>query len=333
MRTDQFIIATRRAAFIPDSDPEYTDANVIDELNRTMANIFTRPVTTARAGYWLHKKDVPSVAGRNNYRLPYRACGVESVTWGDPTGAFVPLTQATAAESPYVAGDNSSVRTTPYEYDIRGDQLVMLPVPSDNGYTLRITYYAKPSRLVVQQSSTLGGGTVRGQITAIDTVGRTLTVNAIPFDQELGTPAAITSGQQLIDVVHPNGWYELSLLGAPQTIAGNVITVGGTDSMADIEVGDFVRAAEQTDWFPLSDEWHQTVCDATAIRIMQAKNMTQKASALAEKIGLTPDGERRQGTDFARFLEVIEPRVKNSPKVVVRRSGIIQGHRQYWGRN
>jgi hypothetical protein len=330
MRSDQLIVATRRAAFIPDAHSEYTDAVVLDELNRTMSNVFVKPVTTARSGFWVKTKNVPSVALRARYRLPARACGIEAARWGDTTGRFTPLTLATAAEVPIVQGDANSNIAIPRQYDIAGDQLVMLPAPTAAGYTLQMEYYLRPSRFVPQQSTTLGGGTVRGQITAVDTVARTITVNALPFDEELGTPAAITSAVQQIDVVHPSGWYEVALVGATQTIAALVITVGGTDTMQDIEVGDFVRAAEQTDWPALADEWHQTLCDATAVRIMLALGMTSKAGALAQKIGLTEEGERKRGTDLARFMETLEPRIKNSPKVVARRSGIIYGRPYSW---
>lgn len=334
MRTDELITATRRAAFIPDADPEYTDSVVADELNRTMANVFVRPVTTARAGYWLKHKDTASVANKSRYRLPYRACALERVEWGDSSGQFQPLTELAPAEIPQMQGDSSTTRTTPVGYYIEGDQVVAVPVPSDSIHTFRLFYYLRPSRLVTQQSSTLGGGTVRGQVTAVDTNARTITVNALPFDQELGTPAAITSANQLIDVVHPTGWYELSLVGAPQTIAGTTITVGGSDSMTDVEVGDFVRAAEQTDWPAISYEWHQTLADATAVRILMAKNMSEKAAALANKIGLTAAGERSgPGSDLARLQETLEPRVKNSPKKVIRRTGVIFGRTSYWTRS
>jgi len=58
--------------------------------------------------------------------------------------------------------------------------------------------------------------------------------------------------------------------------------------------------------------------------------MTAKAGALAAKIGLTDDGERKRGTDLARFQETLEPRIKNSPKVVARRTGIIFGRGNNW---
>lgn len=267
------------------------------------------------------------------YRVHPRSCvgGLETLAMGDSAGNFIDLRECTPAQINDFRGNTGTSQARSIYFTLDSDVIELLPKPNSPSYTLRQKFYVRPSRLVTQQSSTLGGGTVRGQITAVDPVARTIVVNLVPFDQELAIPAAITSANQQIDVVRGDGYHELSLVGATQTLAASTFTVGGTQSMLDIAVGDFVRAAEQTDWPALPDEFHQTLADATAVRFLMQMGANQKASALAAKVGLV-DGEKElpPGSDLYRFRKLITPRVQTSPKRVVRRTGIIGGYRRVW---
>lgn len=331
MRSDEAIIAARRAAFILDTHPEYTNAVMLQELNRTQANVFGAAVAHTRGGYWLKPYNTVVVAARNRYRIPARALmGVlERIEMGDASGNYYGLDEATPNEIPIAAGSAASSAQQPLLFYVEGDQVVILPMPSTAGLPIRMSYYLRPPRMATSQSSTLpgaGDALVRGQITSIANIAaRQVTVNTLPFDQDLAVPAVITTAVQKIDIVHPEGWRELAVVGATQTIAGAVITIGGTDSLADVEVGDFVRAADQTDWPSLPDEFHQTLCDATGARILMQLGWLQKADALNAKIGLAKDGSIPPWTDMARFVKLIAPRVRTSPKRVVRTTGILYG--------
>lgn len=328
MRSDEAITKIRRGAFIPDTHPEYTNALTLGEFNDTFANVFGSLIVASLGNFWLKHYDTVTIAARDRYRIPARALmgGVKQVLMADPSGNYYPLDEATPAQIPDIDGDSSRTAQLPGYYTIEGDQVVLLPTPSTAGTALRMSYYLRPSRLVTSQSSVLAGAgdaVIRGLITAVNAAARTATVNVIPFDQDLAVPAALTSGQQRIDIVHPDGWRELALVGAPQTFAATTFTIGGTDSLADVEVGDFVRVAEQTDWPCLTNEFQQTACDAVSMRIMLQLGWSEKANTLARKIGLLPDGTRPPGTDLARFVKLIAPRIQTQPPKVVRRSGIL----------
>lgn len=330
MRSDELITAALRAPFIPTTHPEYTSAVVLQELNRTFPNVFADPITKVRAGYWLKTYTQLTVAADARYRIPPRALlgGLERVELADSSGNFQELDEATPAEIGAAAGNSSTNAAQPQLYYVEGDQVVLLPQPSVSGLSLRMSYYVAPSRLVTSQSSTLGGdGVVRGLITAWNPSARTITVNVVPFDQELAVPVAITSANQRIDVVHARGWHELALVDATQSLAGSVFTVGGTDSLADIVVNeDFVRVAEQTDWPCLPDEFHQTLADACGSRFAQQLGMLAKAAAMMKKVGISDEkGNYPPGSDLGRFMSLIRTRVKASPKRVTRKTGIIHG--------
>lgn len=311
MNTTELITAVRYSAYIGDASAftAYTDARVLAELDDKLNSVFGDIIIKARNGYWQKEVISSTVVGRSRYRIPFRACvgGLEKIEVADSSGgSWWRLTEVPSAEFQRYQGPISGNPGFPQVYTIQGDQIVMAPTP-DAVVPLRFTYYVRPSKLVPQQSTTAGGGTVRGLVTAINTTARTLTVAVLPFDMSQAVPSAITSGNQFIDVVHPNGWHELSLVQAPQTIAGVgpfTITVGGSLDMSDIEIGDFVRAAEQTDWPCLPDDYHRSLADVAAIKIMIERNVPTQAL------------EANVGNDLERFRSDLLPRVKAEPKTV-----------------
>lgn len=319
MRSDELLTATRLSAFIGPASAftEYTDAVLLRELNDKLHAVFEDIVVKARAGYWLHETVQTTITNDSRYRIPPRSVvgGLEKVEVAQtstPGSVYSKLPEIPAS----MAQDyRSTISSYPYVFTVQGDIVDLIPTPSAP-LALKLTYYIRPNRLAVSQSSTQGGdGVDRGRITAINTVARTVTVNVLPFDQSLTVPAAITSALQSVDIVHPDGWHELSLVGATQTLSGLVITLGGTDDMTDIQVGDYVRVADQTDWPCLPDDFHRCLADAAAVKVLLEMNHAEKAALLAANTG----------NDLQRFKSLLQPRVKAEPKQI----GIMRRSRGY----
>lgn len=298
------IVEVRMSGMFPDVHDDYTDARILTELNKTQQTVFGREVVQARGGHWRDEQLTTTTAGRALYRIPGRAIagGLEKIEIADSGGAYQPMTETTPYRAGELAGPaNNPSRGFPAYYLIDGDQVQLIPAPS-GAYTLRMRYYRRPGRLVAQQVT----GTERGRVTAVNTTARTIVVNAVPFDQELAVPAAITSGLQRLDVIHPDGWHEVALTGVTQTLSVATFTIGGTVDMSKVEVGDYVRVAEQSDWPSLPDDFDRTLADATAIVILTSMNDGPKASVLAQKMG----------ADLQRFRSLLKPRVKDSPRII-----------------
>lgn len=298
MYSEQLIAAVRQTAYLGDGAafPQYTDARVLDELNDKLNSVYSDLIVKARAGYWLKETIFSTTVGRSRYRIPPRSVvgGLEKVEVS-PTGtSFVAASQVPASVAQQF---ESAAPGTPTLYTIQGDQIDFFPTPS-TVLSIRLTYYIRPSRLVTSQS--------QGHITSIAAGARQIVVNAEPYDYSLGVPAAITSGQQAIDIVHPDGWHELALVSAPQTFAGLVITLGGAADLSDIAVGDYVRVADQTDWPALPDDFHRSLADVTAAKILLQLSMVEKAGAIAESAS----------NDIERFKGLLQPRVRSEPKVI-----------------
>lgn len=299
-----------------DVHEDWTDAQLRRELTQALHTTLGEIVVTSRGGYWRDEKIVTATAGRALYRLPGRAIagGLEKVEIADSTGSsWRPLIETT----PYHAGSMTGPSGSPSEgsprhYLIDGDQVQLIPAPSTAEFRIKMRYYRRPGHIVEDQT--------RGLITAVDPDARTIGVNSIPFDQLITVPAAITSGDQEIDVIHPDGWHECALTSAPQTYSGTTITVGGTADMSKIEVGDYVRVEQQSDWPSIPMDFYRTLADATAVMILTSSGAGTKGAQIAQKMG----------ADLRRFRKLLTPRVKDSPRKFLPNTGFLFGGRRSW---
>lgn len=278
MRVDDLITAVRITGRLSDNDVDYTSARLRQELTDALHQVFGRDIIQSKSGAWLKDYEVTTTAGKTRYRIPYRACtGV---------GESVEL-------------DNSAI----VNYRIVGDQVVFGSEPS-SGSTLSFAYYLRPSLLVQEQSA--------GLVSSVTVATRQVVVNSLPTNRVTATPIA---SNDLLDIVHPNGWHELAIINASQTLSGTTITFASGTDMSDVEVGDYVRAADQTDWPCLPDDFHRVLADVTASRILRRRGYFQKADSVMAECE----------TDLERFRDAVEPRLKAASQKVVPRYGILRG--------
>jgi hypothetical protein len=298
----EMLALLRLNTLLEDTAPDYGDVALLRELNDALTTKFQRMVLDARRGYWLHYVDYQLTAGTKSVRLPPRATSISKVQIGTGTSStadFQRLPQVDDGHSEVFEGARSSVGR-PQCWFARGDRVHLSPAADSGGYVVRVWYYIRPSWLVPAPNND------NGRITAINTTTRVLTVNLLPVDQLLSSPTFITSGNQRIDVVHPDGWHELALVGAPQTYSGVNITVGGSDPLDEISVGDYVRVADQSEWPPIPDDFHRCVVDIATVKILIQRDYQAKAVGFASDVG----------TDMQRFGAIIANRVREEPRVV-----------------
>lgn len=328
MRSDECLQRLRLNATLEDSATDYPDSILLAELNDSLSTTFEQMIVAAKAGYWVHQSFVTVTSPQPKYRIPSRACvqGLLTVDLGVGSNPFYSRLHEVSEAHAAMFEATPTTLSTPGAFVVRGDQVVLLPNPNTTTYTLRMTFFRRPSRLVAQQSSTLNSGTSRGKVLSIDTTARQAVVDAIPFDMEAVSggavvPSAIVSGVSLVDVVHPNGWHELAAMDLAQTYSGTTITFGGTDDLSEIAIGDFVRAREQTDWPQLPSDFHRCLVDVTTVKVLAQRNMTDKASDFAQSVS----------ADIQRFADILEPRVKSSALTIKAPLPGIRGRpRAYW---
>lgn len=289
--------------------PDQTDLVLLGELTHKLHTVFEDVVVKTRSGYWLKEYILTSTINRGRYRIPPRAVvgGLEKIEVA-PNGVYYTLTEISPEDAQAWEGSLTVPSTgSPQVFVVMGDQIEMYPAPN-LAIPIRMTYYVRPSILTASQNNQVWygvtGGTDRGRITAVNTTARTVTVNALPFDNSLSSPAAITTALQSVDIVHADGWHELAMVSQTQTISTLTLTLGGTDDMTDVQVGDYVRAADQTDWPCLPDDFHRCLADVAAIKVAIEIGTREKGDELAGNVE----------NDLIRFRSLLAPRVKSEPK-------------------
>lgn len=304
MNAAELIAIVRRNTTTEANHPDYPDSVILQELNDSLTTKFQRTVIDSRSGYWLQSTTVTLTSGQSSVRIPPRAIALSKVEIGNGTTPssidFRRLPQVQEGHADLFEGSASSLGT-PRVWVSRGDQIALIPAADSSGYTLKIWYFIRPSRLCPQQSDV----PYEGYITAVNPVSRTITVGVLPVSYNPdGTTSAIVSGSTLIDVVHPNGWHELALVSAQQAFSGTTFNISGTDDMTKISVGDFVRVADQTDWPPIPVDFHRCLADITSVKILLQQDYPQKAMGFAADVN----------SDLERFSSLIGDRVKEEAR-------------------
>jgi hypothetical protein len=307
MRSDELLSAVRSTG-IATADVTYGTARLLRELTTMQQKLFENLLTTPREGNLLHQFIVSTVVGTSIYRIPHRSImqGAERIELAVVGSKYQQLNKVQPRDASYLEGENG----LPHSYTMRSDSIQLFPTP-DAVYNLRFHCYLRPNNLVEYQN--------RGLIQLVDPDNRLLVVDDFPYDQSLTPPAVITSGSQLIDVVRPNGAHDVVLAGSTQTTSTpfgfkEFVLPVGTD-MSMIAVGDYVRVAEQSEWPQLPQEMHNTLADAAAAAVWLKKGYTEKAKNLASSVQ----------ADLQRFRDGLQPRVKDAPKKIKARFGIIRG--------
>jgi hypothetical protein len=311
MHSAELLTWIRNDAYIGDATiyTDQTDASLLVELTHKLHTVFEDIVVKARAGYWLKEYLLTTTAGRGRYRIPPRAIvgGLEKIEIAAATGGSyytieeISPVDMQAWEGPISIGNPGM----PQVFVSMGDQVELFPTPNA-ALPLRMTYYIRPSQLAPVQNIQPNGGTDRGRVTAVSAIGVnpvTITVNVVPVDM-LGTGVAIATATQQIDVVHPDGWHELAVVGSTQTLAGTVFTLPNGTDISDVQVGDYVRAADQTDWPCLPDDFHRCLVDVAAIKLLVELGLKEKGDDIANNVE----------NDLIRFRSLLLPRVKSQPK-------------------
>lgn len=312
MNSTELIEAVRQEVFIDSANFEdFDDDRILLELSDELRTTFSRAITQARSGYWMKQVQLTVAQGTPKYPIPRRAVlgGLENVSIAQGGGKFYKLQEVTETHSQDYEMASGQMGLV-VKYVVRADQVVLLPSPSQ-AYTLRLSYYLRPSKLYAPQTA--------GAVSVFSTSARTVTVNSIPNNAETSAPLAIGD---TVDIVHPSGWCEVPLVGATITnIVGNLITVGGTDPLDEIVEGDYVRAAEQTDWPCLPEDFHRTLAKSAAVKCMSQMHMLQKADATAQLVN----------GDLARFTDLLVSRVKAEAPVLKAPRSILQVGRSQRG--
>jgi len=295
LKDSELLASIRYSATLNAADPNYTDARLRIEAWNMLVASFADSISRSRSGYWRQFKLYTLNASQRGYRLPARALGnaveLAEILVGTNYLKLHPIELRELGRFESLTGD-------PRGYLIEGDYLNVYGLPVASG-TMRAKFAIRPPKLVEEQTA--------GRILTVTPATRQVTVNTVPTVRSTGVALA-TAG--LADVVHPTGGFELGAFDCAVTVAGTTITFPAGTDMSRIEVGDYVRGADETDWPMLPEEFHLTLAEATASKICIDRGMMQKASVLAASVG----------PQIERMKSLIQPRAKFDPRALRRRN-------------
>jgi hypothetical protein len=336
MNDAQLIEAVRYACGVDTNDPDYGDTRLRRELNETMLSTFSRVVVSSTEGYWKHCRTWPlqsavsdEVGSTRDYPIFHRASVGGLVTAEvreSSTTDFRPLTRASQSD----AGRMDSRSGPPTHYQDFHDYIRIYPASNVIGWSLRQWFYVRPSVLTELQPVDYG------RITSVNYDTQTLVIAAMPIDRTTGVRPPGGATAFLIDVVHPKGIHALHLIEAQVTATvwsvespSSTLTFGDNADGSELDitrvrVGDYVRIANQSEWPPLPQEFHQTLADAAAAAILMRQGAGDKARLLSEKVQ----------SDLQRMQDLIDPRIKESPRYLKHRYGPLAhgGRAPRWAR-
>lgn len=314
MRSDELIDRLRETAVLGAAAawPDWPDSRLLSELSDRHLALQTEEIITAQAGYGLTEFITACVAGTPLYPIPDRAAAgtivkLELQVPGNTT--WFPLTKTDITEAQtYDLGPTKPGQ--PRYYSIQDGFVELYQTPSA-AFLLKFTFYMRPSQIVTSQSSTAGGdGVARGQITAFNKTLRTVNVTLLPVNQITLTP--IVNGLEKIDIIHAASTFSMAMYSQSQTLnfgGGSlyIFTLGGTDDMSRVQLGDWVRVAEQSDWpNNLPVEWHRMLADRAAMEVARSTGRGDLAGQIAPTVQ----------ADLERFRVSIRPQAKNAPRVI-----------------
>jgi hypothetical protein len=305
----QLIKRVRRSAFVDDSAVDWTDANIVEELNDTQTQLYSRVVVNGDQGHWQMTQYTTLVPGQRSYRMPARSVMgtvIRSQIGEANSGEWWPLEDMSEADA--LRYESNADDSQGYRKIIRGENIYLLPPIQSSGWVMRTHYAIRPSRLCLPQSANAG------VITNINPSTRVVTVSvAIQSVDEAGALTSYTGSQQ-VDIIRVAGWHKVQWTGTA-TISGTSITLAvdptGLDEANDlsgIAVGDVVRAADQTDWPAIPADYHRSLADATAVKMLTVRGMLEASSALAQA---------HVSPDLQRFGDLVRLRDESSAFVIV----------------
>lgn len=291
MDTSECITYAREQATIATNSTEWDSPKLLSLLNQARVDIFEPIIAACKCGYWTHV--LTRTLGANNpvVRLPPRTAAFLQVDVRHNQGQWCPLTEMTEAEQQdyerISAGGRSSY---PIAYVIRGSTMHLVPAAADGTYSIRVKVVARPSKLYMPQ----GGGIV----TDVDTSTNTIELTSLPNDM---ITSAVISGTLNIDVIEPIDNFELSLFNAQATVIDSThVQVADGYSLLKIQVGDYLRVANQSEWPQLPEPFHQALATTAAIIPCVQRDLYDRANDLRQQVS----------SSVIRLTDHLKPRAK-----------------------
>lgn len=285
--TDDLLSSIKSRGMLPDSINGLSSQILLDLATEELQLELMQMILSVREEFYVTKIEYPITAGIDAYRVPSRASGLVLRDTQVVSGTSIKPLNPIASES-----ISTTQSGTPNSYYFQHDSVILYPSPSQTQDTLRLRYFWRPSRLALTSAC--------GQITAIDLIGMTVTVSAIPSTWGIGTN---------LDFVSQTVPYTNVDINYPATdVTNNVITFASIPST--LTIGDWVAPAEYSPIAQVPQEFQVVLAQMACCRALEALGQTdqlQLAEAKLERFKMAA-------------IELISPRNQGKPKKIINNS-------------
>ena len=299
---DDFLDQVKSRAQLPDITGALSDADILLLADQAMQTEIEPLVVGMKRDYWVKTYDQDITANVSDYRIFHRSIGskLRDLLLVDQNGNEYSIPEIAPEQAwryKQVQGDwNTSVA-----YYVQGEEVVLVPTPTQTGYTLRQKYCLRRPRLTIDTDNYAAITSFIGPILSVATV-----------------PANIISGA-FVDIVRRKPYFDVLVVEA-EVIAAGVGTISiDVAPPTSLQAGDYVSFSDTSYIVPLPVEIQQLLLTATVGKVLMAlgDERAQREIAVFER-------------DRDRVKVLLSPRNEGESPRIINRSGPIRGG--FWRR-
>lgn len=288
--TSDFLTSVRMRGSIPTSTSSSNVNNTTNllALGTEELHIKLLPlIMSVREEFYVTSKDYTITANQSAYILPSRASGMVvrdiQIIDGSSIYSLRPI------DPDYITTTSTGAVEA---YYFQHNNVILYPTPATTSSTLRVRYFARPSRLAATSSC--------AQISAIDTGTNTVTVSAVPSSWSTSTPL------DFIKAAAP--YYNPAVDQTPTATSSTTLTFSSLPS--DLVVGDWIALAEYTPIPQIPHEFQPLLAQMTVVKALEAVGDREGAKAAKADLDLIQ----------ANALQLVTPRTHSDPRKVIGRN-------------
>lgn len=293
--TTALLNSIKRRCLVPSSQITLSDTDFLSIADEELQLHVVPLLKAVREEYFVTYQDVSVAANTAGYALPDRAIGaqlrdVTIIDTNTSTDSIRNVPRIDIAEIPY-QGINLTQTGYVQSFYLQNNYIYFLPTPSTSQGTIRLWYFLKPNRLVALASV--------GVIAGIDTVNKTVTLNAVPSTFAIGTSCDFIKSKPGFD-----------MLAMDQAITGiSSTTISFAALPSTLLVGDYLSLARESAVPQIPEELHPLLAQRVAVKALEAIGDNEKMLIAAKK---TEEMEMAANKLMASRVEGEAKKIKNS---------------------
>jgi hypothetical protein len=291
--SDNLISSIKTKASVPTSQNLFTNQTFLDILNEELLTSIVPQIMSVKEEYFVADYDITVTSGTNSYSIPERAIGgkLRDVQ-------LVSSSQTHSLPRLFQEDDNYSTSDR-FGFYIKGNKIIISPTPTNSTDTLRLSYYRRPSKLVLTSAC--------AQITSIDTANNQVTVSSLP--------STITVNTEIDIVKNKSGFECLEIDKSISGISGTTITFSSLPT--DLSQNDWICLAGESPIAQIPQELHPVLTQAAVVKCLES--MGDNKWQVAE--------QKLQQMKEAVF-QLISPRVDGESKKIINPKSLLNFHRR-----